>query len=151
MVSTRSMERSIERTGRRMTRTRRALIDAIGELGDHFTAEQLTDAVSGVGRATVFRNLRLLQDTGMLCQVVLRDGTTEYRVTPGGHHHHIVCSNCGNISDFENCDISDLLAEIARRTGYEIDAHRLEVYGLCAQCSALPSTPPKSLAVMTPA
>lgn len=136
MVSRRAMERTIERIGRRMTRTRRALIDAIQELGDHFTAEQLTDATPGVGRATVFRNLRLLQDTGILCQVVLRDGATEYRVTSGGHHHHIVCSRCGTINDFANCDISDVLAELARRTGYEIDAHRLEVYGLCSSCAA---------------
>jgi Fur family ferric uptake transcriptional regulator len=87
-----------------------------------------------VGRATVFRTLKLLQEVGTVCQVVLDDGTLQYRLTPGGHHHHIVCSRCGAVNDFASCDIQGLLSEIADRTGYAIDAHRLEVYGRCAAC-----------------
>lgn len=105
------------------------------QLGDHFTAEGLVAAVPEVGRATVFRTLRLLQDIGALCQVVLDDGTVEYRITSGGHHHHVVCSQCGAVTDFTACDIQDLLADLARRTGYEIESHRLEVYGRCGQCT----------------
>ena len=114
------------------------------ELGDHFTAETLLAAAPDVGRATVFRTLRLLQEIGALCQVVLDDGTVEYRLTSGGHHHHIVCSECGEVNDFASCDIQDLLDELARRTGYDIESHRLEVYGRCAECRsdlALPGPP----------
>ena len=103
-------------------------------LGDHFTAEEVVSASPGVGRATVFRTLRLLQDIGTLCQVVLEDGTLQYRLTSGIHHHHIVCSRCGAVNDFSSCDIQSLLDEIAERTGYSVDAHRLEVYGRCANC-----------------
>ena len=104
------------------------------QLGDHFTAEALLAASPEVGRATVFRTLRLLQEIGALCQVVLDDGTVEYRLTTGGHHHHIVCSQCGAVNDFAACDIQDLLDELSRRTGYDIESHRLEVYGRCAAC-----------------
>jgi Fe2+ or Zn2+ uptake regulation protein len=140
MVSSQALELRLAGSGHRLTEPRRALIGAMRELGDHFTADALLGATPGVGRATVFRTLRLLQDIGALCQVMLDDGTTEYRLTTGGHHHHIVCSDCGATNDFATCDIQDLLAELGRRTGYEIQAHRLEVYGLCARCRQ-PLTP----------
>lgn len=134
MVTTRALELRLLRDGHRITAPRRVLLDAMQAVGDHFTAERLRAAAPQVGRATVFRTLRLLQDVGSLCQVVLDDGTVEYRLTAGGHHHHIVCSSCGRVSDFSGCDISDLLAEIAARTGYDIEAHRLEIYGRCDSC-----------------
>ena len=134
MVSSELLERRVARSGHRVTRPRRALLGAVQRLGDHFTAEQLIAAAPGVGRATVFRTLRLLQQIGTLCQVVLDDGTVEYRLTSGGHHHHIVCSQCGAVNDFASCDIQDQLDDLARSTGYEIDWHRLEVYGRCARC-----------------
>ena len=134
MVSSQALELRLAGSGHRLTEPRRALIGAMRELGDHFTADALLNATPGVGRATVFRTLRLLQDIGALCQVMLDDGTTEYRLTTGGHHHHIVCSDCGATNDFATCDIQDLLVELGRRTGYAIQAHRLEVYGLCARC-----------------
>ena len=124
------------RNGHRVTAPRRALLTAMRGLGDHFTAEGVAAASPGVGRATVFRTLRLLQELEIVCQVVLDDGTVQYRLASGGHHHHIVCSRCGAVNDFASCDIQGLLGELARRTGYEIEAHRLEVYGLCSACRA---------------
>ena len=134
MVSSQALERRVSGSGHRLTEPRRALIAAMRDLGDHFTADEVLHARPEVGRATVFRTLRLLQDIGALCQVVLDDGTTQYRLTSGGHHHHIVCSNCGATNDFATCDIQDLLEELGRRTGFEIQAHRLEVYGVCTRC-----------------
>lgn len=134
MVSAQALERRLAGSGHRLTEPRRQLIATMRELGDHFTADDVLNASPDVGRATVFRTLRLLQDIGALCQVVLDDGATEYRLTSGGHHHHIVCSNCGATNDFATCDIQDLLEELARRTGYDIQAHRLEVYGVCSSC-----------------
>lgn len=130
------VQRQLARTGHRVTGPRRVLLETMAGLGDHFTAEQLQEHAVGVGRATVFRSLRLFQDLGVVCQVILDDGSTAYRLTSPGHHHHVVCSQCGTVDDFAGCDIGDLLAELARRTGYDIEAHRLEVYGRCARCRA---------------
>lgn len=138
MDSPQALERRLAGAGHRVTAPRRALIGAMRALGDHFTAEELQQAAPGVGRATVFRTLRLLQDAGAVCQVVLGDGAPAYRLTSGGHHHHLLCSRCGATDDFASCDIQGLLAELGRRTGYEIQTHRLEVYGLCARCRAEP-------------
>jgi Fe2+ or Zn2+ uptake regulation protein len=134
MVSIDILEHELLRNGHRITEPRRALLMSMQAMGDHFTAEGLAAASPGVGRATVFRTLKLLQEVGTVCQVVLDDGTLQYRLTPGGHHHHIVCSRCGAVNDFASCDIQGLLNEIDDRTGYAIDAHRREVYGRCAAC-----------------
>ena len=142
MVSLDLLERELVRNGHRVTAPRRALLATMRGLGDHFTAESVTAASPGVGRATVFRTLRLLQEIGTLCQVLLDDGTLQYRLTSGGHHHHIVCSRCGAVNDFASCDIQSLLAELARHTGYDIEAHRLEVYGRCARCREALAAPP---------
>ncbi|HJM88276.1 MAG TPA: Fur family transcriptional regulator [Dehalococcoidia bacterium] len=150
MVSVEILERRLTRSGHRLTRPRRSLFAAMQQLDDHFTAEGVVAAAPGVGRATVFRTLRLLQDIGALCQVVLDDGTLEYRLTSGGHHHHIVCSECGSVTDFEPCDIQDLLSELSERTGYDIASHRLEVYGRCGVCrAAFPATAEGQLSTPT--
>lgn len=144
MVSTEALERVLARRGFRVTRPRRTLLRAMASLGDHFTAQDLMAAVAPqeVGRATVFRTIRLLQDMGTLCQVVLDDGTVEYRLTSGGHHHHVVCSQCGAVRDFASCDIDGLLAEIGRLTGFAVQAHRLELYGHCERCRTAAPAPP---------
>ena len=118
MVTTDALKVRLADSGHRITEPRRALIDSMLDLGDHFTAEELMQATPGVGRATVFRTLRLFLDIGALCHVVMESGTVDYRAT----------------SDFASCEIEDLLDELHRRTGYEIQAHRLEVYGRCADC-----------------
>src|SRR5205085_9827805 len=100
VVTADPLERELLANGHRLTNPRRALINVMRGLGDHFTAEGLVAASPEVGRATVFRTLRLFQDIGTVCQVVLDDGTLEYRLTSGGHHHHIVCSECGAVDDF---------------------------------------------------
>ena len=136
MPSADTFEHTLARGGYRLTGPRRVLLDAMQDLGDHFVADDVVAAAPSVGRATVFRTMRLLQELGVVCQVVLDDGATAYRLASSGHHHHLVCSDCGAVSDFASGDVEELLAGIARRTGYQIDAHRLEVYGRCAACQA---------------
>jgi Fur family transcriptional regulator, ferric uptake regulator len=137
MSSTEAIERTLSRGGYRLTAPRRRLVEAMQELGDHFVAEDVLSATPRVGRATVFRTLRLLQDLGVVCQVVLDDGTVAYRLDyAGGHHHHLICSDCGMVEDFTSGEIEQVIDEVAHRKGFEVDAHRLELYGRCAACTA---------------
>lgn len=133
-VSPEAIERLLARRGYRLTAPRRHLLDVMAGLDDHFPAEAVVVAAPEVGRATVFRTLRLLQDLGVVCQVVLDDGALAYRLAPEEHHHHLLCVECGAVEDFASPALEEVLKEIEGATGYHVEAHRLEVYGRCPDC-----------------
>jgi Fur family ferric uptake transcriptional regulator len=135
-----SINETLSDSGRRITGTRRALTELIAAQEGHFTAAQLlARAAAGnvrVGRATVFRTLDMLTEMGALERLDLPDGEHAYVVCePGGHHHHVVCRRCGRATDVPDAGLQAVVSEIGRRTGYRIDSHRLELYGLCADCA----------------
>lgn len=135
-VSPDAIERLLSRRGYRLTTPRRNLLEVMASLGDHFVAEAVVGAAPEVGRATVFRTLRLLQDLGVVCQVVLDDGTLAYRLAPEEHHHHVLCVECGRAEDFSSPALESVLREVEESTGFTVEAHRLELYGRCASCRA---------------
>jgi len=125
----------LEARGYRVTPSRRAVIAAVLQRENHFTVDDLVSGCRGAGRATVFRTIRLLTELGVVCRVLLEDGSLHYRVSERGHHHHLVCTECGSVQDLDRCLIADLVRELSQSTGYEIDGHWLELYGHCAACS----------------
>lgn len=100
-----------------------------------FTVEDLCASLPGVGRATVFRTVKLLQEHDVLCRVVLEDGGVRYQMSTGGHHHHLVCSQCGAVSEFSDPALDVLIQENARGAAFQLDGHSLELYGRCGQCA----------------
>lgn len=127
---------SLEEGGYRVTGSRRAVALAAFRHQDHFTAEDVCRQVPGVGRATVFRNIKLLVDMKLLCRVMLEDGRVHYQVAERRHHHHIICTECGRTSDLLGCDFEEALRARAKAQGLEMNSHRLEVYGRCKECRA---------------
>ena len=125
----------LEDRGHRVTATRLAVLAAAADAGDQFSAEEIDQRLPHVGRATVFRALKLFVDMDVLCRVILEDGTLRYRWSRRGHHHHLVCSECGAVEDFTACDVTELVSELTRRTSFTIEGHWLEVYGRCATCA----------------
>lgn len=128
--------RRIEDEGHRMTAPRLAVLAAVADAGDQFSAEEIVQCLPRVGRATIFRTLKLLVDLNVLCRVLFDDGTLRYRWSRAGHHHHLVCAECGAVQDFTGCDITQLVADIAQHTNFAIEGHWLEVYGRCGTCTA---------------
>jgi Fur family ferric uptake transcriptional regulator len=127
----------LEMRGLRLTPARRAVLAAVLDAGPHFTVEEVYQRARGVGRATVFRTMRLLQHLNMVCRVLLDDGRLHYRLNrTRGHHHHLVCRECGRVEAFTDCHVPALVEEVARRTDYQIEGHWLEVYGRCRACRA---------------
>ncbi len=122
--------------GHRMTATRRAVLDAMALSPAPFTIEELCTALPGVGRATVFRTVKLLQEHDILCRVVLEDGGVRYQLSTGGHHHHLVCSQCGSVQEFADARLDALILENARESQFELDGHSLELYGRCNRCQS---------------
>jgi Fur family ferric uptake transcriptional regulator len=129
----------LEMRGLRVTPARRAVLAAVLEAGPHFTVGDVCQRARGVGRATAFRTMRLLQHLNVLCRVLLDDGSLHYRLNrTRGHHHHLVCTGCGRVEAFTNCAVPALAEEVAKRTDYEIEGHWLEVYGRCRACRSHP-------------
>ena len=131
-----SVIRRLEGLDHRITPSRVAVIAAVLSHSGHFTVDDVVHQARGVGRATVFRTMRLLLEVDVVCRVLLEDGSLHYRVSRRGHHHHLVCVSCGNVQDLDECAVGDLVRELAAATEYEIEGHWLEFYGRCAACRA---------------
>ena len=129
---------ALEGAGYRLTEPRRSLATLIAEQDGHFTAASLVDAARerrlGVGRATVFRTLEVLEDLGAVERLDLPSGEHAYVGCEPAHHHHVVCSGCGRTDEIDDAGLRAVVADVARRTGYRVDEHRLELFGLCPVC-----------------
>ncbi|HEX2050829.1 MAG TPA: Fur family transcriptional regulator [Actinomycetota bacterium] len=125
--------------GKRTTRQRAAIVDALGAAGGFRTAQELHDelraAGARVGLTTVYRNLQALADAGDVDVVRNPGGESMYRrCARGGHHHHIVCRSCGWSAEIASDAIETWATRAARRHGFVDVTHTAEVYGLCPSC-----------------
>ena len=126
---------TLEERGFRSTAPRRVMATVIGDQKRHFTAEGLREQLPRrMGRATVYRTLKLLVEAGVLCRVLLEDGDLHYQLSHQGHHHHLLCVQCGSSEDLTGCDIEELLLSTSSSHGFELSGHWLEVYGRCRDC-----------------
>ena len=104
----------LEDGGYRITEPRRNVIAALDQKDEGFTAEELCSELPGVGRATVYRTIKLLQRSGVICKLAMPDGAPRYSLARVDHHHHTVCVKCGTIGEFKHATIERLL-RLARR------------------------------------
>jgi len=86
------------------------------------------------GLVTVYRTLEVLADCGAVRKVHQANGCHSYAPTSAGHAHHVICEKCHSVTEFDNCDLKELLTAVQRRTGYKIEGHWLELFGLCPSC-----------------
>lgn len=136
---------ALDRAGFRLTGPRRALASLIAGRTGHFTAAELIEATRdrrlGIGRATVFRTLDALANLEVIERIDLPTGEHAYVGCERAHHHHVVCSGCGRTSEIDDAGLRSIVSDVARRTGYRVDEHRLELFGLCPTCLAATSGP----------
>lgn len=125
---------TLEDRGFRLTKPRRDVATAIETQADAFTAEDLCESLPAVGRATVYRTIKLLVDTGALCKLAMPDGAPKYSLARVGHHHHTVCVRCGKVSDFRDTTVERMLRTLAKEIDGQIVGHRMEVYVDCSDC-----------------
>ena len=128
--------------GMRLTRERMAIVEEVFSSHEHFDKEQLVVRVAQrtdgkrVSRSTVYRTLNQLEEAGLLRKVARTNDRDVFEHDYGyPQHDHLICKKCDNLIEFHNPDLSKLLEEVAREHGFRMEAHRLEVYGLCAECS----------------
>jgi Fur family ferric uptake transcriptional regulator len=129
---------ALEGAGYRLTSPRRALAGLIASRPGHFTAEGLLDESRrgrlGLGRATIFRSLDVLADLGVVERLDLPSGEHAFVACEPAHHHHVVCSSCGRSTGVTDLGLERVADAVRRKTGYRVDTHRLELFGLCPEC-----------------
>jgi Fur family ferric uptake transcriptional regulator len=125
---------ALEDAGLRITRQRRQVVAAIDRKNGGFTAEDIAIELEGVGRATVYRTLKLLVNADVICKLALPDGTPMYSPSRVEHHHHSVCTSCGAIEEFRDTTVERVLRSLTREIEGEIVGHRMEVFIRCQSC-----------------
>jgi len=124
--------------GLRLTRQRRAVLDAVADASSSVSPVQVFDAARErcpeLGLTTVYRTLELLSEIGALRRVHGPDHCEAFVPAGAAHGHTVVCSECGRVMEFTECDMRAVAAAAARQTGYRITAHFLQLSGLCATC-----------------
>lgn len=136
------LEEFLATRGLRLTPERSAILDEVFSSHLHFDGDELAARLVNrpgavrVSRATVYRALRLMVEAGLLRRVARPNGREVYEHDYGyPQHDHFICRLCGQLIEFQNGAISEILEEVAARNSFRVSGHRLEVYGLCSACS----------------
>ncbi|OUS20946.1 transcriptional repressor [Litorivita pollutaquae] len=122
-----------ETAGLRMTGQRRTIATVLEAAHDHPDVEELYARASGIDPnisiATVYRTVKLFEETGILEKVDFGDGRARYEDADRDHHDHLIDLETGRVIEFVDPEIEALQEKIARRLGYSLKGHRLELYG----------------------
>nr|WP_316651932.1 Fur family transcriptional regulator [uncultured Gellertiella sp.] len=120
--------------GMRMTGQRRVIARILNESGDHPDVDELYRRAvivdPRISISTVYRTVKLLEDTGIIARHAFRDGRSRYETVPAEHHDHLIDLKSGAVIEFRSPEIEALQERIAREHGFKLVDHRLELYGV---------------------
>jgi Fur family ferric uptake transcriptional regulator len=120
--------------GMRMTGQRRVIARILDESEDHPDVEELyrraVQVDAKISISTVYRTVKLLEDTGIIARHAFRDGRSRYETVPVEHHDHLIDLKTGKVIEFRSPEIEALQERIAREHGFKLVDHRLELYGV---------------------
>ncbi|NQV81519.1 MAG: transcriptional repressor [Alphaproteobacteria bacterium] len=125
-------QRCLEK-GLKMTEQRKIIARVLSDATDHPDVEELyRRAVAidpGISIATIYRTVRLFEESGILDRHDFGDGRARYEETPDEHHDHLIDMRSGEVIEFHDAEIEELQRRIAKRLGYRLAGHKLELYG----------------------
>ena len=133
----------------RQTRQRAAIADLLSRTNHFRAASQIHDDLrqngEDIGLTTVYRTLQMMADANQVDLIRTDDGETAYRRCSMGHHHHLVCRDCGRTIEVEGPAIERWTDRIAAEHGFSDVQHQLEIFGCCNNCAAQDSAVSKPL------
>ena len=136
---TREMVARLAAQGYRMTPQRLMIITAIENSNDHTSAEdifgQVVQKYPNVNISTVYRTLDLLEELGMVTKTDLGGGSVRYHPVDKGHHHHLVCRDCGAIIDLDEAALTNLKDSLLQDYSFVADLKHLGIWGRCVRCN----------------
>lgn len=137
---TETVKAYFKKEGLRWTGTRQEIVEAVFLTHEHFSAEELLgmirarDPKTGVHLATIYRTLQVLEDGSFVEGLDVGKGGRLFEHTLGhDHHDHVICSDCGRISEFHDEAMEARKSEAARKLGFEMKHHSLRIFGACLE------------------
>lgn len=141
----------LTRAGYSHTRARRAVLEALLAAEGPVTPAELLEAGrtrhEALGLVTVYRTLEILEGLGLVRKLHLAEGCHSYVLSTvggapgdahdrpgGGHGHHVICQACRRAVEFAGCDVDAVIAAVQSQTGFVVQSHWLEMFGLCPAC-----------------
>jgi Fur family peroxide stress response transcriptional regulator len=125
----------------RITPQRIAILKAFLQRQDHPGVEQVYEEVKvnfpTTSLATVYKTVNLLKEVGEILEISFADGGNRYDGNRPYPHPHLICTQCNKITDPEVSQLDRMAAEVAKTTGYRIDSHQVEFFGVCPSCQKL--------------
>jgi Fur family ferric uptake transcriptional regulator len=136
----RQFEEFLRSQNLRLTDQRQLIANAFLKHKGHISSEELYRKVqktaSNIGYTTVYRTLKLLNEAGLATSKNFGDGYARFEsAAQQEHHDHLICTGCGKIVEFVNDQIERLQEDIAKRHGFRVTDHTLDIYGLCRDCN----------------
>jgi len=134
------LNRFIAGKGLKNTKQREAVAEVFFSTTGHISAEELYQKVSkkhpGIGLTTVYRTLKLLTEAGLAKERRFGEPQGVFEKEDSDKHHdHLICTRCGKIIEFKNPKIEKLQDEVASKYGFVVEDHKMELYGLCSNCT----------------
>jgi len=134
-------ERRLRRIDQRYTSGRRAIIDLLLSAGHPVSIEDIAERLPGLPRSSAYRHLTNLHAAGLIRRVTASDEYTRFELAEDltEHHHHLLCLNCGKVTDVTlptslEQQVTSAIGKLAGTEGFQAHSHRLDVLGLCAAC-----------------
>jgi Fur family ferric uptake transcriptional regulator len=130
--------KKLSEQGYRLTPQRLMTIAAIEHSNGHISAEEIYAQVvmkyPNVNISTVYRTLELLKKLGLVTDTDFGEGRVRYHPVGKGHHHHLVCQECGDIVDLDEAVLAPLKEDLLREYGFSADLKHLAIFGRCGKC-----------------
>lgn len=127
--------------GQRFTTCRRSIIAALATAGRPLSIPEMMEHSPGIAQSSAYRNLTVLEGAGVVVRVVTSDEWARFELSEDitGHHHHMVCSQCGTVDDVRipddmESELDRVLSKVASKVGFLMAHHRLDVVGVCRSC-----------------
>ena len=137
-LHTDQLSRVVSRRGYKLTAPRRAVLDVVAGMSQSLSPAEIYQRArrrySRLGLVTVYRTLDILVEAGVLRRIHMEGGCHGYAPAETAHGHHLICSSCNQVIEFGGCDLQDLFKSVARKTGFRIEGHWLQVSGRCPKC-----------------
>jgi Fur family transcriptional regulator, ferric uptake regulator len=125
--------------GCRMTPQRLMILETIEKSRGHISAEEIYDDIReshpSLNVSTVYRTLELLKELGFVTETRMGDGCVRFHSAGHEHHHHLVCSKCGAVSELSEGELVPLGETLSQKYGFKADLHHLAIFGCCKKCS----------------